>query len=526
MSNSDSAHSAKDQEQMLSETGGTEGDTDSTSVDESLVSDLPIESITPNLGNLNEKTDSTSVEDSSSIACESEPQSISNRSEKSKKQIAIEASNRLYQNGIIHRKQRDVFSDSLFSDSTSLEDLSSSSNRRVKRVINNKKINVKHQNSTQPPVLDASRRQKNTRRPKSSFNEIMMTDSESASSEMGSAYTPVSGFVVTDTSPSPNVITLSQNDVQKAYNDLIMQGIIPPDNLKKDVLSLIKAQSVNAIMDEDYDFAEHLEECSQMIRCVMHTEQYQSKREKVDKTIEQRLSKARQELEEENEEWDNVLYNFLESQNQEKEALIKKHQEARELYQDQWRDPAMMIPFNKPSTRLLQLRKIQKSLALTKKFAEAKRIKMQADDLALIEAEDAKRRAYDVIRKGYQTLLEQQAKEIECFDEHQRRSENYILLEKMRLTEPIKKLIHSLEISQDHDTKAPLTSTIPQNTMVRGVKVSPRSTDAATPRTVKRLKDYKVNDEPPKLNLNGLALRRFAASKRPISSCRVQRVPK
>ena len=331
---------------------------------------------------------------------------------------------------------------------------------------------------------------------------------------------PVSGLTVHDTNPSPKHITLETSDpVYDAMNKLIEKKEIPPPELQRNVLSLLKKETIRSIVTEEYDYAQSVEEAALYLRRSMEQELMKAKAEHDKQVMEQRIDKVRKEILIENEEWDSYLQEFGNEQKKLRLELLQRHKKELKNYEEKWSDPNMMIPFSKPSPQLLQLRRQQKSLALTKNFAEAKLFKQKADELQKKEAVEAEKRAIVSIRNGYQLLLEKHQKEIQCFDEHEQRSLTYIKTEKMKMIEPLEKLYQSLKNSKESKNDS--------NIIIKKQVEKDDSIPQATPRTKMALYEFRVSDDHSRLNINGVKLRRFVASRRASSSHhRISRITK
>jgi len=205
----------------------------------------------------------------------------------------------------------------------------------------------------------------------------------------------------------------------------------------------------------------------------------------------------------ETQEWDRIFDVFYFEQQQQREALLSEHEKAQARYELKWQDPNALIPFSKPSPELLRLRKMQKSLALAKRFKEPRELKEKADAMQIEEARAGEERAKAAIRCGFQALRERQQKEIVGFDGHEERLVTFLELEKARSLEPTVMLIKTLEAAIEPNF-------LPEKPREGGV----RKGAVVTPRARTQLKEFKGSDEPQKLNLNALAVRRFAARKR------------
>jgi hypothetical protein len=321
------------------------------------------------------------------------------------------------------------------------------------------------------------------------------------------APTPTSGVCITDGSPSPRDISLRiqpGDDAQAAFQGLLDRRELPPEHLVRKVHAVIKSESVAAIVAEDYDYAERLEEVAQFLREIQEQQVGGERFTEVAK----RLDRARADLDAERGEWEDVLDRFREEQWEQRQALKGEHREAVLQYEEQWNDPAALIPYSKPSPDLLRLRKMQKSLALAKRFREAKDIKERADAMQATEARLGEERAMAAIRQGFQVLREKQQREIACFDEHEKRNVAFLELERDRATLPMVMLIKSLEIAVE--AEAPGERKV---STIRPEK-RPAASGPVTPHARIQIKDFKGTDEPGRLNLNAAAVRKFAARRR------------
>jgi hypothetical protein len=310
---------------------------------------------------------------------------------------------------------------------------------------------------------------------------------------------------VNDASPFPHEIVLrSSDDVSSAFHHLMLQRVLPPQQLVRRVHAMIKSESVKAIVAENYDYAAELEAAAEFLRSKVDGVQ----QNETEKSIQRRLHKAQLELQAENREWDEVLDGFREAQHRQRKAMLDDHIAAQAEYEERWTRATALLPYSKPSAELLQLRKMQKALARAKRFKEAKEVKERADAMQAKEAQVGEMRAMASIRAGFEALKERQQKAVECFEEHERRSIAFLEQERARVIEPIMMLIRSLEnayerFSEQHVAveRRPATRT---DQPARAVAVRPATS----------LMTYRTSEEPPRLQLNAQAVRKFAAQKR------------
>lgn len=387
-----------------------------------------------------------------------------------------------------------------------------------------------------------SSRSKSSQNSKSSKKSTSSLNKQPRSNLISSSYlssdmpTPISGFSVHDVNPSPHMITLESDDpISIAMNRLIEFGEIPPEEQRTQVIYMMKREGVSAMINEEYDKAKKIEEAQFYLREFLQNDFAQKKSEFARNAIETKIQTAQNELDIEKGEWDELLKSYKERQQNERLKLIEQHKEEQDKFSEKWAQQSTLIPYKKPSSQLLQLRKMQKNLALTKNFSEAKSIKQKADELQRIETIEAEKRIKQAIWIGHQTLLEKQKKELDCFDEHTQRTCDFILLKKQELIDPIMKLIKSLKtgypcyyITED-TSESRSKSTLNSTASSQQSKTLPKPKSKpiqATPRTKQKLNDFRREVEPSKLNINSIIIKEYVHTKRTASSFKVSRVPK
>lgn len=340
----------------------------------------------------------------------------------------------------------------------------------------------------------------------------------------------VSGFNVTDASPSPDVIELREEEsdrteVESALIMLLEEREIPEERLIPPVLDVLRTESVNAIVNEEYDYAEQLENATNYLREHWEMQSNANRAYEIERAVARKVQRVKGQLQAEYDAWDRVLHDFKIEQEKQRQIMLEDHVREQEEYEEKWRDPSMMMPFSKPSAQLMELRRTQKRMALAKRFNEAKQIKERADQMQIAEGLAAEKRVMVAIQAGYDALIEKQKREVECFDEHERRTIAYIELERRKATEPIERQIQALEVTHRQESEKSATMKH-RKTIVWRVdesKRSPMRTAVGTPRS-RQLLEYKRSRDQPRLNLNTLTLKRYVANHRAASSCKIVRL--
>ena len=321
--------------------------------------------------------------------------------------------------------------------------------------------------------------------------------------------------------------TLPSNadELDVAEHNLITKRQLPAPELHGALLQRLKTDAFLALVAQDYDRAAALDAASAFLSESYESDAALLQKQEEEKTIQERLRCARTNLENERARWVKIMDVFEKEDKSDRRALREKQAEEERAFEQQWEDPSLMIQFKKASPQLLELRKRQKKLGLAKHFEEAKRIKKLADQLELEETDQAELRMITAVQLAHEKLVEQHRKERECFEEHEVRTRQYLESERRKAIEPIEKLIAQLETARDKDKPTNMNPRKVVFTSTRRTRVmrSERGLPPASPRTARAICDYKAAEEPAKLSLGRMNVRKIVNSRRPVSVIRTRR---
>jgi hypothetical protein len=146
---------------------------------------------------------------------------------------------------------------------------------------------------------------------------------------------------------------------------------------------------------------------------------------------------------------------------------------------------------------------------MEKRFQEAKDLKAQADALEADEARIAASRARGEFKKKTQALVLRQQRELELFESHRERGFEFIIGEEEKVISRYGKMIEKAERQLE------ILEEKPSRLEKRLAEVEPLS-----PEEKNRLRPF-VSD--PRLNLNGLVLKRYCRVKREATGYSVTR---
>ena len=309
----------------------------------------------------------------------------------------------------------------------------------------------------------------------------------------------------------------TQLNIENAIKRLLEFSEIPPVQFHPQIKQLLTKQSLLAIAKTDYDFASKCEEAKKLLGNIYEDDLNTSRKIHLKENYDFRLNNLIEQLSKLNKEWDSIFKTFWEEQKQKKYELENKHKNEQIEFEQLWDDPNTFLPFNKPSPQLLQLRKIQKKLAMAKSFDQAKIIKIQADELQNKETEEAEKRALENMENSQLILIDKHRKEIECFNEKEKRTEIYLKGEKFKEVHPLEMQIQQLKLIIDTEKKNLLLKNNLKSTLKNKIEIKDQL-PPNSPRTARVYQKFRNNDEPIKLNINSTNVKKAFEKRRATSN--------
>ena len=303
-----------------------------------------------------------------------------------------------------------------------------------------------------------------------------------------------------------------QNEIEVAVRDLLKYDQLPSPEMQPEIIEHVKYESAQAVLNKDYDRAAQLEAVYHLVNDGLEWQQNEMMRLEAKEALEERINEARGRLEEEQQKWERILSEFYEQQKAEREEMLAGQEEEMTEFEDKWADETKMIKYSKPTPELIALRKTEKYMAMLKEFEGAKIMCQRADALQEDLTAEAENRAILDMVQQHGTLLEKHKREVECFDEHERRIEQYLKLERDKAILPIEKQIEQLQNKKNQDAptnmKPATTQAYIATTRTRTCRTA-RAIPARTEETTRAIAEFRNRQEIPKLAVRALDVRRI-----------------
>lgn len=321
----------------------------------------------------------------------------------------------------------------------------------------------------------------------------------------------------------PPVVTVEEpectdEDLQRAVDELMTRRRRPPTELVAPLRAYIKRRLADAIDAEDYDTAEYFKEAEDRLNEESpDAATFAAEKKQRMRGVDDRIATMKQKIDEIKSRWEEKIAAFDAEKKEKLEEIKARHEAELDRFEEHWNNPTTVMAFSKPSPQLLQLRKLQKTSALTNDFQRAKELKRRGDELEREETRQAERKATASMKAAYRNLKEKQAKEIEFATMNWRRQLVMMQGERDAELEQANLCMRQLQIKKDEckTAKARPLSCISK----------PRDPKAiATPRMRRQVTDYKGITTQEKLTLMGFntkdVIRSRRQGKRPLSSAR------
>ena len=239
--------------------------------------------------------------------------------------------------------------------------------------------------------------------------------------------------------PEPDVPRLSSSlyrscygddDLRMALDKYFKKKAMPPDDMREDMVIYTRKLASAAMMNEEYEKAEKYRGALLVFMDATNKNTSKAEAQRQTAELKSKLSVAEHRHKDLEYAWEDRFRNFEEQRKRSKESLVEKHQAELREFSAKWEKPETMIPFQKPSATLLQMRKMQKSYALTHDYSRARQLKGAVHSMMKDEWVGARRRAAESMRMEYEALIERQEKDLATWEDHWKRKKQTMEAEK------------------------------------------------------------------------------------------------
>lgn len=297
-------------------------------------------------------------------------------------------------------------------------------------------IKIETKDETNPQIFDATQPHE-VIQPQIETNEHLSSSSSKAENE----------------NVQYQIIPDSDRDLDEAISQLLNKFILPPQELHTPIMQLLERRRVDALVEGDYDKAEEQDKIVGILQMVIQNEH---DKENEDKTLDVLYGRWQQLIQKQNsinEKWDKKVQEFTEESDKQKEEMDKAHEEEVDNFLAKWKDPNFLRQFNKPSSRLLQLREQEKAMAIARMYAQAKEMKAVADRLQREETQQAQARMNSQMQIERNKLTVKQNKAVNAWNGYRQRMLKSMQNERQKELQPIQTAMQQIKAKKTSPLK-------------------------------------------------------------------------
>jgi acetolactate synthase small subunit len=280
-------------------------------------------------------------------------------------------------------------------------------------------------------------------------------------------------------------------EVESALSFLISHGSLPIEQMRDSVMQLISRRRLDAVIESDYNLAEQYDNAAQMLTRDESDTVFDREERIRHSQIDVRVEEFEIKLRETQEKYDDKL-NQLELERSEsiRSFKVQRREEAAE-FQKKWQRPGWLAQFRRPSPGLLQMRYIEKKLALSKQYDEAKvqgRIAdmMQKSEEKQIEAELERR-----MRDHFLKMREDQLNCLNKLNEHFDALRSELELQRSREIMSLEYAIRQTDVKKAVSVNRRLRRIPSALTRMNELEIGPGSVAKTSPRTAAKLAGFR-----------------------------------
>ena len=229
----------------------------------------------------------------------------------------------------------------------------------------------------------------------------------------------------------------------------------PPVEKRSAIKQRLSKRRIEAIMSGSYDEAEEIDKYEKAFNYSLELEEEKKKEDNRIDILYGRYTGLQEKLQQENERYEQLINDFIKSNDAALAELKQKHAEELDEFSKKWADPSFLRQYNKPSSKLLQLREMERARAVSKLYQQAKEVKLAADKLQQEETNVAQAKIAAQMRIDKKKLLDKQQKEINRNQQHKEKVIFSYQQERDKSTLPLVTAIQQIRAKKD---------TIPLNT--------------------------------------------------------------
>lgn len=203
--------------------------------------------------------------------------------------------------------------------------------------------------------------------------------------------------------------------VKKELEKFMKTHKLPSKEYRVGVAIMAREKALELMASEDFQKAHDYKTAAENLTEIIKENEQNMDEQEITDDIRIRIEYANHEQKEIDTKYKDMIDNFEKLRQESHDRMIERHNDEMNHLIQSWDNERKLYPYSKQSKTLLQLRRMQKSQAITMNFVGAKQMKLEADRLQKEETLSAKLNASKAMKAECDALLEKQKKEIESW---------------------------------------------------------------------------------------------------------------
>ncbi|OHS97238.1 hypothetical protein TRFO_36556 [Tritrichomonas foetus] len=293
-------------------------------------------------------------------------------------------------------------------------------------------------------------------------------------------------------------------EVEASLESLMKHNTPPIEQLREPVMQLISHKKLDALIESDYDLAERYDKAAEILQ-KNGADVLFERAERIRKlTIDDRADTIVERLENVKQKYQDQIKNAKQERQKALCYAQDQHEKQNQEFRQKWQDPAFLSKFKKPSQELLQLRFIEKKLALSKYYDEAKEKKLLADKQQKIEEKKMQENIEEEMKKEFFKLKEEQYQELNKISVHYESMITSIGLQRDKEVQSIEYALRQMEIKKNTIPNKKLHSLPKDLCQINELDTDTSQTCKTSSRTAAKMSLFK-NEKKGKLKVTPIA---------------------
>ena len=188
--------------------------------------------------------------------------------------------------------------------------------------------------------------------------------------------------------------------------------------MREELINFARKQSLYKLMAEEYEEAAKIDEVISINMQNLQEDSVSSDIFEQTYLIKQYLNEAQNQKATLEQVHKQRIENFKKMEKQRIEEMQTEHENQRKDFEADWSRSETLKTFNKPSSKLFQIRSQQRAMAISHDFKNARQLKKIGDQMQKEESQKATKKALDTMRTKYMALIAKQEKEMKCMIEY------------------------------------------------------------------------------------------------------------